>query len=90
MDEDYITRIATAYIRSEVVGILETQVDKMLDSYDIDDLIDDYLDDHPIKVESAIKKVAAKAVKEKVEDLEIKAYYEDDLDDEGTIRISFG
>ena len=90
LDEDYITRIAKAYIRSEVVGILETQVDKMLDSYDIDDLIDDYLDDHPIKVESAIKKVAAKAVKEKVDYLEIKAYYEDDLDDEGTIRISFG
>lgn len=88
LDEDYITRTAKAYIRSEVIGILETQTEKMLDSYDIDDLIDDYLDDHPIKVESAIKKVAVKAVKEKVDDLEIE--YEDDLDDEGTIRISFG
>ena len=88
LNEEYVDRTAKAYIRNEVYNVLELQTDKMLANYEIDDVINDYLDDHSSKVEGAVKKAAAKAVKELLDDIDdVRVEY--DPDDEESVHITF-
>ena len=88
LNEDFVDRTAKAYIRNEVYNVLELQTDKMLNDYDIDNVINDYLDDHSGKVESIVKKAASKAVKELLDGVDdIRVEY--NPDDEESVHITF-
>lgn len=84
VNEDYIKQISRKYINEETKDILERQIEKAIDSCDINDIVSDYLDDNSIRFDSILRKAITKAVKEKVEDISIEVD-----DDDSLIRISF-
>ena len=85
IDSEYIMRTAKLFIREEVVNILEDRADKALDDCNIEDIVEDYLKERSIKLESIIKKTVTKLISEKVDDLDL------DVDDEekNGIHITF-
>ena len=86
LDENYIQRMSRSYIKDQIVGILEDRADKALDDCDIDDIVEDYLKDRSIKLESIIRKTVTKLVAEKVDDLDLEV---DDAPS-GELHITFG
>lgn len=84
VNEDYIKQISRKYINEETKDILERQIEKAIDSSNIDDVVSDYLYDNSIRFDPMYRKAIMKAIKEKIEDISIEVD-----DDDSPIRISF-